>query len=103
MSELVDRRCVDELEEKVRILQAELTALREKYSTPCPKCEGKGVVNDIASGTDVSCPNPNCTNGRVMMLDAEGVKKDLEMDHDDTDYESGYDLAMNHVLKGGSQ
>jgi hypothetical protein len=96
MSELVDRRCVDELEEKVIILQAELLALREKYSTKHEMCDN-GVIH-YPGDIDTECPDKNCTNGRVMMLDAEGVKSlaDKQVDKWVRD-------ALLCILKGGSQ
>ena len=67
---------------------AELLALREKYSTVCYICGGSGQC----------CTNSNCTNGRVMMLDAEGVKAlaDKQVDKWIRD-------TLLRVLKGGSQ
>jgi RecJ-like exonuclease len=47
-------------------LRAELTALRNRYSTECPVCGGSGMAEEH------NCPRCNGT-GRVMMLDAEEV------------------------------
>jgi hypothetical protein len=47
-------------DDAILAVDAELTALREKYSTVCYVCGGSGQC----------CTNSNCTNGRIPMLDA---------------------------------
>jgi hypothetical protein len=100
--------------EKWDAVQAELTALREKYSTKCEPCWGSGsLVTEFADHTMAQgCPKCHGT-GRVMMLDAEGVKAERDNHSttgrcycDNTDNHSMCDAleeAFNLVLKGGKQ
>jgi DnaJ-class molecular chaperone len=77
----------------VRKLEAELLALREKYSTPCEDCEG------FHASEITSCPKCHGTR-RVMMLDAEGVKAESIEKDDDDEIDDGWKGAMKRVLKG---
>jgi RecJ-like exonuclease len=96
-----------EWSEKLRMALKKAEALREKYSTVCPDCDGVGGFNE---GRDV-CPKCHGT-GRVMMLDAEGVKMKRDnhslhghCDCDNTDNHAMCDAledAFNTVLKGDS-
>jgi Zn finger protein HypA/HybF involved in hydrogenase expression len=79
--------------EKWTAVQAELTALREKYSTPCEDCEG------FHASEITSCPKCHGTR-RVMMLDAEGVKAESIEKDDDDEIDDGWKGAMKRVLKG---
>jgi hypothetical protein len=92
--------------ERNKELSRELLALREKYSTKCEECGGAGYLscpsNDNSDGTE-PCINPYCIDGRVMMLDAEGVKAESIEKDDDDEIDDGWKGAMKRVLKGGSQ
>jgi hypothetical protein len=83
-------------------LTAELLALREKYSTPC-ECD-EGVVT-VANGDESGGAHfENCQScdgtGRVMMLEAEGVKGEIQPDIPEAE---DWNAALDCVLKGDSQ
>jgi hypothetical protein len=96
-----------EWSEKLRVALKEAAALREKYSTVCEPCWGSGsLVTEFADHTMAQgCPKCHGT-GRVMMLDAEGVKAEFERIEKGETYDvywSDFNRLKSLVLKGGSQ
>ena len=86
---------------------AELLALREKYSTVCDECHGGGYVGgDGIENIINECSHCHGT-GRVMMLDANGVKAEQELVERNVanmmweGWQRGAHMAYTRVLKGG--
>jgi len=81
-------------------LSAELTALRNRYSTECPECRGRcevGRFRDDSVEMEI-IPCPRCGGaGRIPMLDAEEVKCEFE---EDRYGDSKWNAALKMVLEG---
>jgi hypothetical protein len=96
-----------EWSEKLRVALKEAEALREKYSTQCPDCSDGNIYEPSGGEKDAEMGSykcPNCVNGRVMMLDAEGVKAKLDVCKRAKSPDAYRETAnaLSWVLKGSS-
>ena len=95
-----DDEYIDGLCNQIDKLTAELTALRNRYSTECPDCCGVGYEKIFVGHKQIPCEKCHGT-GRVMMLDAEDIRHEFEKGiYSDSNLDAALLLALKMVLEG---